>query len=186
MDEFNYLAVLISIVLGLGITQLLGAFGRWLEQRTLFEAYAPSICWAAALLIIHIQTWWSMFALRDHTGWLFIQFVVVLLQPIILYLLTTLVLPSPTAPEKNLRANYMLQRRSFFGLLAGLLIVSVFKDIIVNSALPDALNLSFHAALFAASISAIVTANETYHHVLAYMSVVFIGAYIILLFGQLV
>jgi hypothetical protein len=39
VDAFNYLAVLISIILGLGIAQLLSGFGRWIEQRRSFQAF---------------------------------------------------------------------------------------------------------------------------------------------------
>jgi hypothetical protein len=46
MGAFEYLSVLISIVLGLGITQLLLGFSRWLEQRKSFRAYGPAIAWS--------------------------------------------------------------------------------------------------------------------------------------------
>jgi hypothetical protein len=91
MDAFEYLAVLISIILGLGIAQLLGGFGRWVEQRGACQPFAPALIWAGILLLIHIQTWWSMFGLRFVTQWTFVRFAV-LLQPIVLYLLAVLVL----------------------------------------------------------------------------------------------
>ena len=74
MDQFNYLAVLISIILGLGITQLLSGFGRWIEHRATFRAYAPAICWAFVLLVIQVQCWWAMFGLREQTDWTFLKF----------------------------------------------------------------------------------------------------------------
>jgi hypothetical protein len=95
MDNFNYLAVLISIVLGLGITQLLSGFGRWIESRSASPAYAPTVVWAVMLLVMHVQTWWSMYGMRYHEDWTFLEFVVVLLQPIVLYLLATITLPNP-------------------------------------------------------------------------------------------
>lgn len=71
MDQFNYLAVLISIVLGLGMTHILSSFGRWLENRGTFQAYGPAIAWAGIVLIVHVQTWWSMFGMRNHIHWTF-------------------------------------------------------------------------------------------------------------------
>ncbi len=122
MDNFSYLSVLISIVLGLGITQLLSGFGRWVKNRSSFPAYAPTIVWSAVLLLMHIQTWWSMYGLRFHTDWTFFQFFVVLLQPIVLFLLSSLVLPSTASSVGDLRRNYELQRKWFFALLNVLLL----------------------------------------------------------------
>src|SRR5437879_3431768 len=115
MDAFSYLAVLISIILGLGIAQLLTGFGRWVERRTAFQPFAPAMIWAGTLLLIHVQTWWSMFGLRLLTEWTFVRFAAVLIQPIILYLLAILVLPSQSATTTDLRVNYFDQRRWFFG-----------------------------------------------------------------------
>lgn len=185
MDQFNYLAVLISIVLGLGITQLLAGFARWLEQRSEVRVYAPSIIWAGTLLIVHVQTWWSMYGMRDHAPWTFLQFSIVLLQPIILFLLATLVLPSAHAHEQDMRSNYFGQRAWFFGMLATLLAVSVLKDLVLEGELIEPLNLGFHVFLFVASAIAMVTSREVFHKVLAYISIGFIFAYIVLLFAEL-
>jgi hypothetical protein len=127
MDEFDYLAVLISIILGLGITQLLTGVGRWIEQRRVLQAFSPAMIWAGILLLVHVQTWWSMFGLRFVTDWTFVRFAMVLLQPVILYLLATIVLPSERGPVLDLRANYRDQRLWFFGLLAFLLVASVLQ-----------------------------------------------------------
>ena len=185
MDQFEYLAVLISIILGLGITQLLSGFGRWLEQRSAFRAYAPSILWATILLVLHVQTWWSMFGMRHQAHWTFLQFGVVLLQPIILFLLATLVLPGPNAPQPDLRSNYFAQRNWFFGLLALLLLVSVIKDVVVGGALPAPDNLAFHGVFFVGAVGAIISGHETYHRTMAWVSGGLIATYIFLLFAEL-
>jgi hypothetical protein len=185
MEAFNYLAVLISIILGLGIAQLLSGFGRWIEHRSEFRPFAPAIIWAAVLLVVHIQTWWSMFGLRFLSQWTFVSFAFVLLQPIVLYLLATLALPSQGATTIDLRVNYFRQRRWFFALLALLLVVSVIKDLVISGALPNGANLGFHGAFLAATITALSTEGERYHQAVAVLSAVTIVAYVGLLFGRL-
>jgi hypothetical protein len=185
VNQFEYLAVLISIVLGLGITQLLSGFGRWLEQRSAYRAYAPSILWATILLVLHVQAWWSMFGMRHQDHWTFLQFSIVLLQPIILFLLATLVLPSSTAPQFDLKTNYFAQRSWFFGLLACLLVVSVLKDVVLSDALPEPINLGFHALFTILALAAILIERERYHRSMAYVSGVLVAGYIFLLFAEL-
>ena len=65
MDRFSYLSVLISIILGLGITQLVTGLGRLIQARHRVRLYWPSVVWTGILLLIHVQTWWSMFGLRN-------------------------------------------------------------------------------------------------------------------------
>ena len=93
MDAFSYLSVLLSIVLGLGITQLLQGFGRLMNARSRVRPYWPSLLWAVVLLVAHVQNWWSMFGLRGRAHWSFLDFALVLSNPILLYLLAALVLP---------------------------------------------------------------------------------------------
>jgi hypothetical protein len=185
VEPFDYLSVLISIVLGLGITQLLAGFGRWLEHRATFRAYGPSIAWAAFLLIVHVQTWWSMFGLRHWTDWSFLQFALVLLQPILLFLLTILAFPSAGSPDLNLRAYFFLQRPWFFGLFLLLLVVSILKDLVRQGHLPSAENLAFHGIFFVVGAVAAATKKEALHHVLAYSALAVVIAYIALLFAVL-
>jgi hypothetical protein len=185
MDEFNYLAVLISIILGLGITQLLSGFGRWIEHRASFRAYAPTIVWVIVLLLIHVQTWWTMFGMRFHPHWTFLQFSIVLLQPIALYLLAIVLLPSANAAELDLKANYFQQRHWFFGLLIALLVVSISKDLVLKGALPDTPNLVFHAVFLTGSGIALATESNTYHRCFAYFMATIMLAYIALLFATL-
>jgi len=186
MDQFNYLAVLISIILGLGITQLLSGVGRLLQARGRVRLYWPTLAWVAVLLVLHVQTWWAMFGLRTLQTWTFVAFLLVLLQPIVLFLLSALALPDPTSETSNdLQAHYYSHTRWFFGLAVGLLVVSLLRDLVISGHLPGALNLSAHLLLFAAWGIAALTARPWYHRgVVAFTSLLML-AYIGALFGRL-
>jgi len=185
MGAFGYLSVLVSIVLGLGITHLLMGFGRWVESRREFHAFGPSLAWAGFLLLVHIETWWTMFGYTQHHGWTFLQFVVVLLQPMILFLLALLVFPGSDARRQDLRENFLHQRPWFFGLLIVLLIVSILRDLVLNRTLPGAINLAFHGIFFIAAIIGLLLKQERGHRPLAYSVLVVFVAYTGLLFFRL-
>lgn len=185
MDAFNYLSVLISIILGLGITQLLSALGRCLEYRDRDTLYWPSIAWFIVLLLAHIQTWWSFFGLKDHSNWDFLQFVFVLLQPIGLYLLSVLTLPSPGSDSTNLKIWYYANRRVFFVLLMLFLFFSLMRDLVLSGSLPEIKNVIFHLLFFLSALIATLTPNERFHKALALFAVSSFTAYIYFLFNQL-
>lgn len=191
MDEFSYLSVLLSIVLGLGITQLLTALGRLIQARERVRMYWPAPAWAVLLLVTHVQTWWTMFGLRDEGAWTFFTFLLVLLQPVLLYLLAALVLPDfgetadPGEGTVDLRRHYFRQARWFFGLGVALLAVSVLKDVALEGELPDPPNLVAHLLFAALWGTAAVTRRERYHLLLAPASFLLFTGYVALLFMRL-
>src|SRR5262252_7039781 len=93
MDEFSYISVLASVVLGLAVTQILKGFRGILLCRERVRVYWPAIAWAALLLLICFQHWWSMFGLRDRHEWTFQQFAMVLLNVVFIYMIAGLILP---------------------------------------------------------------------------------------------
>jgi hypothetical protein len=186
VDAFSYLSVLLSIIIGLGLTQVLTASGRLIRHRERVRAYWPSLVWAAVLLLIFVQAWWAMFGMRRHTDWTFFTFLMVLLQTVTLYMMAAVVLPEEVDEAGvDLRAYYERQRGWLFGFLLATLVVSVVKDVALTGALPGPANLGFHAFLAGAAVSAIVVRRARYHEVLAVVGAVAMGAYIALLFARL-
>lgn len=185
MGAFGYLSVLISIVLGLGITRLLMGFGRWIEGRSEFHAFGPALAWAGFLLVVHIETWWTMFGYMQHREWTFPQFVILLLQPMVLFLMTLMVFPSVDARRQDLKENFLHQRPWFFGLLIVLLVVSIVKDLVLGGSLPGAMNLAFHGIFFVAALVGLALKRERGHRPLAYSVLVVFVAYTVLLFFNL-
>ncbi|WP_372784101.1 hypothetical protein [Phenylobacterium sp.] len=185
MHAFDYLSVLLSIVLGLGMTQLLSAVARWLELRHEVKPYLPAAIWAAFLMIVLVQTWWAMFGMRNIPDWSFLQFCVVLAQPVLLFLLTALVLPGPQSQERDLEAFFIQHRTWFFGLLMALLVVSVSKDLALSGHLPATPNLIFHGVFFAGSVLALVSRRPAFQLLIALIALILMGAYIAVLFADL-
>jgi hypothetical protein len=186
MDQFNYLAVLISIILGLGITQLLSGLGRLLQARARIRIFWPSVAWVGLLLVLHVQTWWAMFGLRAVQSWTFLEFLLVLLQPIVLFLLSALVLPE-TISESNadLRSHYFDNSRWFFTLAVVLLMVSLTRDRVIAGSLPGSLNLLVHGLLFLGWGIAAITRREAYHRWLVVYTALLAVGYIAALFSHL-
>jgi cytochrome bd-type quinol oxidase subunit 2 len=185
LDSFSYLSVLLSIVIGLAITQVLQGLRVLMLSRETARLYAPSLIWAALVLLIATQMWWSSFGLRDQQEWTFALYSLILLQVALFYLASGLVLPDLRPNNIDLEADYFRNRRWFFGLLAGAAVVSVLKDLALEGRLPDTPNLLFHIVLIGSCIGAIVNRNRRYHAILAPISLLLFLGYIALLFARL-
>ena len=127
-----------------------------------------------------------MFGLRSFQNWTFFAFLLVLLQPIVLYLLSALVLPEAGSETAlNLHDHYYAHSRWFFILAVSLLAVSLLRDLVLAGSLPNTLNVVAHGLFFVAWGIAIFTQREAYHRGLVIYTLVLMVAYIAALFRSL-
>jgi hypothetical protein len=186
MDAFSYLSVLLSIILGLAITQVLLGLRGLMHARTRVRMYAPAMTWALLLLVVFVQSWWSEFGLRRHETWTFLGFSVVVAHSIFLYMLAALALPEVQAhAEVDLRKHYYDCHRWFFAFIVLAALAGIAKDLVLDGHLPDPRNLAFQLSFAATAGIAAVTRQEWYHRLLAPAAAVAFGCYIALLFSQL-
>lgn len=186
MDAFGYLSVLLSIILGLGLTQLLTAIGRLIRHRDRVDVHWLPVLWACVLLLIYVQVWWSMYGLRTFVHWTFFAFIVVLAQTATLYIMAAVVLPEEIeGPITDLGAYFDRHHRWFFGFFLATLVVSVVKDVVLGGALPATENLAFHAALAAGCVFGISTSRRRLQEIIGVGFAILIVVYIALLFARL-
>ncbi|MFL6584753.1 MAG: hypothetical protein ACJ8KU_09590 [Chthoniobacterales bacterium] len=186
MDEFSYLSVLLSVVIGLAVTEILQGFRGRIVSAARVRSYWPARVWSVTLLLVCAQTWWAMFGLRSRHTWTFDEFLVLLTQVIVLYLVCGLLYPDFAGTgEIDLRAHYFAQRRRFFSFVVIAALTSIARDMILYHSLPNPRNLTYHIVFVVTSIIAIITANEWYHKALAlFMACAFVN-YITTLFVRL-
>lgn len=188
MDAFSYLSVLISVILGLAVTQILQGFRGLMLARSHVRGYWPCLLWAVLLLLICVQSWWAMYGLRERTmsHWTFAGFAVVIMQTIVTYLLAGLVLPDlDRGKTLDLRAHYYANHRWFFSLLVIFIANSILKDIVLNGTLPAPLNLGFQLTFAAFSAICAWSTREWFHKLQAPLATAGMVTYIVLLFSQL-
>jgi hypothetical protein len=186
MDQFGYLSVLLSIIVGFAITQILLGFRGVVLSRVHVLVYWPTLVWAVLLLLINVQSWWTMFGMRVIQHWTFPAFGVLLTQTIAQYMLAAIVFPDISGHEAvDLHDHYRQHKRWFFGLLIFLLIVSLTKDLVISGRLPGALNLIFHVSFIAMSVTAMLTAAERFHRLFPLFGITIFASYIIVLFTPL-
>jgi hypothetical protein len=188
MDAFSYLSVLISIILGLAVTQVLQGFRGLMLARSRVRAYWPALVWAVLVWVICVQVWWAMFDLsqRPAARWTFLDFSLVLLQTVPLYLMAGLVLPDVDVERGlDLRDHYFAHHRWLFSMLVLLIGVSCVKVRILTGSWPEPMDAGFLLAFMAGAAIGAWTQREWYHRLQAPVAAIGIVAYIFLLFAHL-
>lgn len=186
MESFDYLSVLLSIILGLAITQVLLGFRGLILTRVKVKLYFPTVIWAGLVLLIAIQAWWASFGLRMRAHWTFLAFIVIVLQAISVYMATAVVLPDITGDSiVDLRHHYFAHKSWFFGFMLSSVVFSAAKEFALSGHLPGRLNGEFHVVFCLAAIVAAITRREWFHKILAPAFAVVFLLYITLLFARL-
>jgi hypothetical protein len=186
MDAFAYLSVLLSIILGLGLTQLLTATGRLIRHRDRVRVHWLPLLWAAVLVLIYVQVWWSMYGLRSLREWTFLAFCAVLAQTATLYVMAAVALPEQVdETEMDLGAYFDRHHRWFFAFFLATLAVSVAKDVILGGRLPDGTNLGFHVVFAVGCVAGILVRSRRYQEILGVGFAAVIVAYVGILFAHL-
>lgn len=186
MTPFEYLSVLLSIILGLAVAQILQGYRGLLLARSRVAVHWPSLIWSAVVLLIVTQSWWVSFGLEDRTDWSFATFAIILLQMALVYMLAALILPDIDPAEPiDLAAHHEAERVPFFACLLGVVAVSLIKDIMLEGTLPEATNLVFHALLAATAIAGLALQGLREQLALAVAAPLIIIAYVALLFARL-
>ena len=186
MDAFSYLSVLLSIILGLAITQVLLGLRGLMHARSRVRMYAPAMIWALLLLVVFVQSWWSEFGLRRHETWTFLGFSVVVAHSIFLYMLAALALPEVQGDAKvDLREHYYDAHRWFFSFVVLAALAGTAKDLVLDGRLPESRNLAFQLSFVTVGAIAAITRREWYHQLLAPVAALAFFWYVALLFSRL-
>ena len=93
MGAFEYLSVLISIILALGMTRVLAGVGERLQARSQRRVYWVQAVWIVNLFLYLVIAWWIFYRWRDQQPWTFYLFLFVLISPTIVYLASVLLFP---------------------------------------------------------------------------------------------
>lgn len=188
MGAFDYLAVIISIVLGLSLTQLLTGLGRMVQLRRHIRFYFPAVLAILALILVDVQFWWSMFGLRHRADWDFAAFSVLLAQAALLSIASTIMVPAlPDEPARkiDMKAAYFDHSRWYYCLLLVLLAVSLAKTWVLEHALPHPPDLAAHGVFAVLFTIGAVSRSDRVHKVLSPLLTAIFVAYVILLFARL-
>lgn len=163
VSPFEHVSVPVSIILGLGITQLLMSLHRLVQARERVKPYWLPLLWAAVMFVAQVEWWWSSYAMREETIWNFFYFLFVLLSPVTLYLAAAFVLPEIEKGERyDLKEYDYASRGWFFAFVAAGPVLDAIRRGIQAGSYTDfgAVSNAISAVMLG---SPAVSRNERYH-----------------------
>jgi hypothetical protein len=124
MTLFEFVSVMVSIILGLSLSQMLEALARLMRDPKDVQAFKPQTIWTLSLILTHFLLWWSIWDFRD-AAWNYPRFVVASVEPLLLFFMGALILPSAGSVSVDLKSHFLRVRPLLMGLYALLMIIFI-------------------------------------------------------------
>jgi hypothetical protein len=93
ISPFEYVTILVSIILGLGITKILSSLAELLYDFKKVSFFWVHTIWVILILYIHVQEWFILYELKGYPAWKLPVFLFILIYPITLFLAASMLFP---------------------------------------------------------------------------------------------
>jgi len=129
-DQFQHVMVLISIIIGLGITNLLlglsGGIERFTENTRPLRTSWATVFWLAYLFLMMVLFWWWEFRLLGSLKqWSLWNYFLVICYAVVLFLHVALLIPRDWDKVDDMNEYFLAKRRWFYSVFALSLITDV-------------------------------------------------------------
>jgi cell division protein FtsW (lipid II flippase) len=183
MDAFGYISVIFSVVIGLGMSQLLTGMVELVKARRRVKFYWVHLLWVTLTFTGHIFLWWTMWNLRLLKDWHFFSFLLLLLAPVMLFVAASFLIPKLEPDDYlDLRHYFIENKVPFFTVNAAFtLLLGMQNWLLTGHMSPPTVTLFFSLWFVILCISAI-TKNQRFHAIIAiFLTILFL--LFVLLFG---
>ena len=152
MSDFEFLSVLVSIVIGLGLTHLLRGLGHAYYFGRGSRMDAAHVAWTITVFFILVLNWWVFLLWRDFSDWTFSAFFLVILWTTSLYALSLALYPPGLSRGADYRRLFVDNRTWFLTTFTVMCLLDILVTTMRDQQLPDPFYLGFvgHFALISA------------------------------------
>jgi len=121
MEQFAHVMVLISVIIGIGIAQILLGLGRIVDRKASgdkkFKLSPAHIAWLAHTFVWMVTFWWWQFRLTGlELVWTLGLYLFLVLYSVSLFLMAVVLVPLSEKRIETLEAFFLERRQWFYGL----------------------------------------------------------------------
>jgi len=166
---FEYVSVLTSIIIGLGLTILLRGVAALIQHPDRAKPDWTHLVWVFVTFLEQIQWWWFEFRLED-VAWTFPLYLFVVSYAVVAYLSCAVLFPTDIDGYDGYWDYFMSRRRWFFALAIAATLIDFADTLLKGAAYFASLGLEYPVVQTAFLLLfgvGIYTRNERFHRVLA-------------------
>jgi hypothetical protein len=143
MSDFEFLYVLISIVIGFGLTHLLAGLGRAFHFRATSKLDAVHIAWTVTTFFILVLNWWVSLLWRDFGDWTFTVFFTMILWTTSMYVMALALYPPQLSGDVDYRSIFEANRTWFLATFTIMALLDLMVTALREQSIPTPLYIYF-------------------------------------------
>lgn len=160
MSLFEYVTVMISMILALALGQLLMSAASLAKHRKHLIPFVPYILWFGCLFLTLINHWWSIWDLRA-IEWNYAAFLYILIAPTLMFFAVGLLAVKNVGDgEINLETEFEQVRPLFLAILFAYVLVMWFDGPLLAGQEPLGAVGILHAPMLAVYATGILSSNK--------------------------
>lgn len=188
MDAFEYISVLTSIIIGLGMAQLLLGVSRIIQHPEIARPYWVHLTWVLTMFIYAVFWWWWEFSLGEIEIWTFGAYLLVVLYAFLVFLMCALLSPVGLSGYDGFEGYYYAKRVWIFGTFLLMQFVDSGVALIKGADYFLSLGTMYYVGQslsIALSAIAMVTRNKKFHAAFVLALLAFLTAQGFLFYGTI-
>ena len=135
MSLFEFLMVLLSIIIGLGLAEILRGIARHIRNRGSASGYWVHTVAVCLVFVALLQQWWEIWGLQSYSGWSFLGLLMMLTGPIGLFLISYLLFPQPVKGASYREHYYGPMRPVWWIAVLTVTLATLFRPIVFGEEL---------------------------------------------------
>lgn len=132
MSPFEYVSVVLSLILGLVVTQIIGGIADYIHHTAKVRFYWLWAVWVLFVFTLAIQEWFIEFKLQSIEAWTPRTLLFILAYPISLFLTTRFLFPSIGQDVLDLRIYYFEHYPRFFGAALFMAVMAIISNLFIE------------------------------------------------------
>jgi len=168
MTEFEFLAVFISIVVGLGVTHILYGTARLIHNRGRQKIGKLHFIWTLNVLLILLLNWWILFLWADHAEWSFDVYLLLVGWGIALYMLAVILYPPDIGANDSYDEIFDRNRTWLLGTFVTFIALDIAQTAVRGQLFDPPLFLPYSLHYVTLAAIGIPVANKRYQDFLAW------------------
>jgi len=125
LDEFEFLAVFVSIVIGIGVTHILRGLARIIYNREQHKFSTLHFLWSINALVAMLLNWWVFFLWADHAVWSFDKYLLLIMWAISLYMLAVVLYPPDIRRDVSYTKLFWRNRQWILGTFVAVVLLDI-------------------------------------------------------------
>ena len=168
MSDFEFLSVLVSIVIGFGLTHLLGGLGHAYHFRRSNKIDAVHVAWTIAVFFLLVLNWWVFLLWREFDAWTFGEFFTIVMWAIAMYVMALALYPPRLSETVDYREMFETNRTWILSTFVIWLLLDIVVTSMRDQSVPEAFFLAYLGHYLAIGVIGIFVKKRLYDLIAAW------------------